>query len=127
MVVPVPAPILMVVPAPAKLTVVAVALTRLKDALGVVKDVVIAGLVPNTNAPEPVSSEIIPDNSEEDVDANTFNLSVRLALRAKLPVTAEKTLAVVKYRLPADSVTSAVVKLLTVFSIVAVILAVARI
>ena len=60
MVLPVPAedPILTDVPAPAKLTVVAVPLTKSKDPLGVVNDVVIAGLVPNTNAPVPVSSVI---------------------------------------------------------------------
>ena len=57
---PVPAeePILTVVPSPAKLTVVAVELSRSKDVLGVVTDVVSAGLVPNTNAPVPVSSVI---------------------------------------------------------------------
>ena len=49
---------LTVVPAPAKLTVVAPVLTKSKDPLGVVKDVVIAGLVPNTNTPVPVSSVI---------------------------------------------------------------------
>ena len=58
LVLPVAAPILTVVPAPAKLTVVAPVLTRSKDPLGVVHDVVIAGLVPNTNAPVPVSSVI---------------------------------------------------------------------
>ena len=57
-VVPVAAPILKAVAAFAKLTVVAVVLIRSNDALGVVRDVVIAGLVPNTNAPEPVSSVI---------------------------------------------------------------------
>ena len=58
LVLPVAAPILTVVPAPAKLTVVAPVLTKSKDALGVVNDVVIAGLVPNTNALVPVSSVI---------------------------------------------------------------------
>ena len=74
--VPVAAPIDNVVAAFAKLTVVAVVLIRSNELLPVVKDVVIAGLVPNTNAPEPVSSEIIPANSLELVAAKTFNLSV---------------------------------------------------
>jgi hypothetical protein len=47
-----------VVAAPAKFTVVAVVLTRANVVLAVVIDVVIAGLVPKTNAPEPVSSVI---------------------------------------------------------------------
>ena len=52
--------------------------------------------------------------------------STTLAFNAKLPVTAEKTLAVVKYKLP-PSETSDVDRLLTVFSMVAVMLAVALI
>jgi hypothetical protein len=55
-VVPVAAPILTVVASPAKLTVVAVVLTRAKVVLPVVMEVVIAGLVPKTSNPEPVSS-----------------------------------------------------------------------
>ena len=55
-VVPVTAPILTVVASPAKLTVVAVVLTSAKVVLPVVSEVVIAGLVPKTSAPEPVSS-----------------------------------------------------------------------
>jgi hypothetical protein len=58
LIVPVAAPIDNAVAALAKLTVVAVVLIRSKELLPVVNDVVIAGLVPNTNAPEPVSSVI---------------------------------------------------------------------
>jgi hypothetical protein len=49
-------PILNVVAAPAKLTVVAVALTKLNDALDVVIDVLIFGLVLNIRVPVPLSS-----------------------------------------------------------------------
>jgi hypothetical protein len=49
-------PIFNVVAAPAKLTVVAVALIKLKDALDVVIDVLIFGLVLNTRVPVPLSS-----------------------------------------------------------------------
>ena len=49
-------PMLNIVPAPAKLTVVAVVLTKSKLVLAVVILVVIAGLVPNTATPVPVSS-----------------------------------------------------------------------
>ena len=55
-VVPVAAPRLRAVAAPAKLTVVAVVLTRAKVVEGVVKLVVIAGDVPKTATPDPVSS-----------------------------------------------------------------------
>jgi hypothetical protein len=64
------------VPAPAKFTVVAFVLTKSNDALGVVKDVVIAGLVPNTKLPEPVSSEITPANCADVVAANCDKLPV---------------------------------------------------
>jgi hypothetical protein len=53
--------------------VVAVVLTRSNDALGVVNDVVIAGLVPNTSTPDPVSSLIKVANCADVVDANCDN------------------------------------------------------
>ena len=49
----------------------------------------------NTRLPVPVSSDITDLSSSEDVAPNTLSLSVRFALSAKLPVTAEKTLAFV--------------------------------
>ena len=49
------------VPAPPMLSVVAVVLTRSKEELGVVNDVVIAGLVLNTKVPVPVSSVTAPN------------------------------------------------------------------
>ena len=73
-VVPEPAPMLTVVAAPNALTVVAVVFNNAKLVLGVVNDVVIAGLVPNTNTPVPVSSLITPANSAEVVEACTDNL-----------------------------------------------------
>jgi hypothetical protein len=60
------APIERVVAALAKFTVVAVVLIRSNEVLGVVKDVVIAGLVPNTNAPDPVSSVTAARRLAED-------------------------------------------------------------
>ena len=72
--VPVEAPIPSVVAAPAKLTVVAVALIKLKVVLPVVKLVVIAGLVPNTKTPLPVSSLITPASSADVVAENALNL-----------------------------------------------------
>ena len=80
--VPVAAPIEIVVAAPAKFTVVAVSLTSANVVLGVVNDVVIAGLVPKTSAPEPVSSLITPRSSEELVAANALSLlSVSILVR----------------------------------------------
>ena len=48
-----------------------------------VNDVVIAGLVPNTSEPEPVSSLIMPASSLELVEANTFSL---LPVNTKVPL-----------------------------------------
>ena len=45
-----------------------------------------AGLLENTKTPVPVSSEITPASSEEDVAANTLNLSVVLATLVIAPV-----------------------------------------
>jgi hypothetical protein len=59
-------PIAKVVAAPNALTVVALALNTSNDALPVVILVVIAGLVPNTNAPLPVSSVIAEIKLAED-------------------------------------------------------------
>ena len=73
-VVPVAAPIERVVAALAKFTVVAVVLIRSNEVLGVVNDVVIAGLVPKTSAPEPVSSLITPRSSLDVVAANALSL-----------------------------------------------------
>lgn len=71
---PVAAPIDITVAAPKALMFVAVALKTLKVADPVVTLVVKSGDVPNTSAPEPVSSLITPSNSAEVVAANTFNL-----------------------------------------------------
>src|SRR3989344_5652023 len=57
-VVPVAAPIFKAVAAPAKLTVVAVVLTKAKVVEPVVRLVVIAGDVPKTATPDPVSSDM---------------------------------------------------------------------
>jgi hypothetical protein len=57
--VPVDAPIDNTVAAPAKFTVVAVVLSKAKDVLEVVNDVVITGLILKTNTPVPVSSVIV--------------------------------------------------------------------
>lgn len=59
-------PIAKVVTAPPKLIVVAVVFIKSKDVDGVVMLVVIAGLVPNTNDPEPVSSVIAVAKLEDD-------------------------------------------------------------
>ena len=56
-VVPVAAPMLRAVAAPAKLTVVAVVFKRSKEVEPVVRLVVMAGDVPKTATPEPVSSD----------------------------------------------------------------------
>jgi hypothetical protein len=63
--VPVVAPIVRVVAAPAKLTVVAVVLIRSKELDPVVREVVIAGDVPKTATPLPVSSVNALDRAEE--------------------------------------------------------------
>lgn len=73
-VVPDVAPMVSAVAAPAKFTVVAVALIRSNDALPVVSEVVIAGEVPNTREPLPVSSEMTPASSAEVVAAKTESL-----------------------------------------------------
>jgi len=76
-VVPVIAPTVTAVAAPAKLTVVAFVLTRLNvPVVSVIKLVVIVGLVPNTNAPLPVSSLITPANCADVVEPNWLKLPV---------------------------------------------------
>ena len=45
------------------------------------------GLVANTRAPVPVSSEIVPRSSEDVVDANTFSLSATVVIRFPVPRT----------------------------------------
>ena len=69
--------------APPKLIVVASVFTSANVVLGVVSDVVIAGLVPNTKAPVPVSSEMTPASSDEEVAAKSESL---LLVRATVPV-----------------------------------------
>ena len=75
-VVPVAAPILNAVAALAKFTVVAVVLIKSKLVDPVVIDVVNAGLVPNTNTPVPVSSEITVASSADVVAKNADSLSL---------------------------------------------------
>ena len=65
-VVPVVPPIVSAVAAPAKLSVVAVVFNKSNDVLAVVIDVVNAGLVPNTKAPDPVSSVTADARFAED-------------------------------------------------------------
>ena len=68
-VVPVAAPRLRVVAAPAKFTVVAVVLTRAKVVEGVVRLVVMAGEVPKTATPVPVSSLNEVRSWEEEMES----------------------------------------------------------
>ena len=88
-VVPVAAPIERAVAAPAKFTVVAVVLTSANVVLGVVKDVVIAGLVPNTAAPDPVSSVNAVASCEDVNDPRTaaFPTDVTCPVKFALVVT----------------------------------------
>ena len=51
--------------------------------------VAIVGLVPNTNTPEPVSSDITPASSEDVVAANTDNLSDVLVRVADVGIVVE--------------------------------------
>ena len=48
--------------------------------------VVSVGLVPNTNNPLPVSSEIIPANSDDDVAAKSLSFAPELATPASAAV-----------------------------------------
>ena len=66
-------PIINVVAAPNAFTVVAVVLNTANVALLVVTLVVNCGLVENTSKPEPVSSEIMPANCDDVVEANWFS------------------------------------------------------
>jgi hypothetical protein len=81
--VPVPAPILSVVAAPAKLTVVAVVLTKAKVVEPVVRLVVIAGEVPKTATPDPVSSDMESMRTEDRaVVVRLLDASVKSILEA---------------------------------------------
>lgn len=85
--VPVVAPMVRVVAALAKLTVVAVVSTRSKEEEPVVREVVMAGEVPNTDTPVPVSSVRALRRSADAPDAATFeDESVNNALEAVKPV-----------------------------------------
>ena len=75
-----------VVAPPAKLTVVAVVLSRSKLVEGVVKEVVIAGDVPKTATPVPVSSVRAFSRAEEGPDpVKLLEPSVNTALEAVTP------------------------------------------
>ena len=88
---PVAAPIDRVVAAPKALMFVAVALNTLKVALPVVTLVVKSGEVANTNAPLPVSSDIVFLSSKEVVAAKSDNL---LLVVASVPVVGKVKLVV---------------------------------
>jgi hypothetical protein len=93
-------PMFSAVAAPPKLMVVAVVLSRSNDALPVVKLVVIAGDVPNTRAPEPVSSEITPASADDVVAANCPNVPVVSAtsvIAPLLPLTVVTPVVEVRY------------------------------
>jgi hypothetical protein len=85
------APIDKVVAAPKALIFVAVALNKLKVALPVVTLVVKSGEVANTNAPDPVSSDIVFLSSKDVVAAKSDSL---LLVVAKVPVVGTVTLVV---------------------------------
>jgi hypothetical protein len=85
------APIDRVVAAPKALIFVAVALNKLKVALPVVTLVVKSGEVANTNAPDPVSSDIVFLSSKDVVAAKSDSL---LLVVAKVPVVGTVTLVV---------------------------------
>jgi hypothetical protein len=85
------APIDRVVAAPKALIFVAVALNTLNVALPVVTLVVKSGEVANTNAPDPVSSDIVFLSSKDVVAAKSDNL---LVVVAKVPVVGTVTLVV---------------------------------
>lgn len=81
--VPVVAPMVRVVAAWAKLTVVAVVLTKANVVEPVVKEVVIAGEVPNTATPLPVSSVRASSKAaDKAVAAKLEDASVNMALDA---------------------------------------------
>ena len=92
--VPVVPPIVRVVAAPAKSTVVAVVLIRAKVVDPVVREVVIAGEVPNTLTPEPVSSVKASRRAADKAVAAKFeDASVNKALDAVKPVNVTVLLA----------------------------------
>jgi hypothetical protein len=83
---------LTVVASPAKLTVVAVVLTRAKVVLPVVIEVVIAGLVPKTRDPVPVSSVIAEIKLDDDGVARNVATPVP---RPEIPVATGSPVALV--------------------------------
>ncbi len=103
--VPVDAPNDNVVAAPKALMLVAVALKTLNVAEPVVTLVVKFGDVPNTSAPEPVSSLITPSNSADVVAANTLSLFPAVVKVPAFGTVTFDAVVVVKVRLFAPDVT----------------------